>query len=93
MITRNTCQDGVPDGDHDHQGADVVGGGDGARLGGLQAEPPLDRGDHHVDEAVDADTCDMDRVGPSLLPQLPQCSPCTVAARERKTRNHFGLRK
>ena len=39
---------------HDHQGADVVGGGDDAGLGGLQVEPPLDAGDDHVDQAVDA---------------------------------------
>ena len=39
---------------HHHQGADVVGGGDDAGLGGLQVEPPLDAGDDHVDQAVDA---------------------------------------
>ena len=42
--------------DHDHQGPDVIRRGDHPRLRGLEPEPPLYRGDHNVDENVDAET-------------------------------------
>ena len=45
----------VGDRDHDQQGPDVVRGGYHPRLRGLEPEPSLYRGDHHVDEAVDAE--------------------------------------
>ena len=55
-LARSNPAPKVGDWDHDQQGPDVIRGGDHPRLRGLEPEPPLYRGDHHVDEAVDTET-------------------------------------
>ena len=48
---------------HHNQGSNIVGGCNDAGLGGLQVEPALDAGDHHVDQPVDAHALHRGRHG------------------------------